>query len=200
MAAKIANVGIIGAGRIGKVHAATVAYRIPTARILAIADVNGEAARQVAAQFGIPTTVDDPAVVLENKDIDAVLVCSSTDTHAKFTVAGSEGGQTHLLREAHRPRPGTTSTGRWRRREGRCQSSDRLPPPLRPELRPGATGRRLGRDRHTRASHIISRVPARRPFRRRVAGGVWFDMTIHDLDMARCLVGAEGWRSTPRPA
>jgi myo-inositol 2-dehydrogenase/D-chiro-inositol 1-dehydrogenase len=40
----ILNIGIIGAGRIGKVHAATLAYRIPSARLLAIADINLAAA------------------------------------------------------------------------------------------------------------------------------------------------------------
>ena len=78
----ILNIGIIGAGRIGKVHAETLAYRIPSARVLAIADINLAAAQQAAAQFGIPVAVDDAAAVLANPEIDAVLICSSTDTHA----------------------------------------------------------------------------------------------------------------------
>ena len=51
----ILNIGIIGAGRIGKVHAATLAYRIPSARVLAIADIDLAAAQQTAGQFCIPS-------------------------------------------------------------------------------------------------------------------------------------------------
>ena len=54
----ILNIGIIGAGRIGKVHAATLAYRIPSARVLAIADIDLAAAQQTAGQFCIPVAVD----------------------------------------------------------------------------------------------------------------------------------------------
>ena len=57
------NIGIIGAGRIGKVHAETLTYRIPEPALLAIADIDLPAAQQVAAQFGSqrsPTTTGDP--------------------------------------------------------------------------------------------------------------------------------------------
>ncbi|MFZ1473248.1 MAG: Gfo/Idh/MocA family oxidoreductase, partial [Anaerolineae bacterium] len=95
---KILNVGIIGAGRIGRVHAATLAYRIRAARILAVADVNLAAAQQVAAQFGIPMATDDPAALLNNKDIEAVLICSVTGTHAHFIEEAALAGK-HIFCE-----------------------------------------------------------------------------------------------------
>ena len=58
------NVGIIGAGRIGKVHAEGLAFRLPEARILAIADVNREAAQAVAARCGIPTVTGSSQEIL----------------------------------------------------------------------------------------------------------------------------------------
>ena len=94
----ILNIGIIGAGRIGKVHAATLAYRIPSARVLAIADIDLAAAQQTAGQFCIPVAVDDAAAVLANKEIDAVLICASTDTHARLTIEAAQAGK-HIFCE-----------------------------------------------------------------------------------------------------
>ena len=62
------NFGIIGAGRIGKVHAETLAFRLPEARILAIADVNREAAQALAARCGIPVVAESSADALRNDD------------------------------------------------------------------------------------------------------------------------------------
>ena len=58
---RVLNFGVIGAGRIGKVHTATLTYRHSQARVLAIADINLAAAEQVAAQFDIPEATADPA-------------------------------------------------------------------------------------------------------------------------------------------
>ena len=188
----ILNVGIIGAGRIGKVHAATVAYRIPTARILAIADVNGEAARQVAAQFGIPTAADDPAAVLENKDIDAVLVCSSTDTHAKFTVAAAKAGKhifcekpiAHDLHEIDAALAAVAKAG-VKLQIGFNRRFDANFARVRQAIMAGEIGTPA-------LLHIISRDPAPPPVSYvKVSGGMFLDMTIHDFDMARFLIGAE---------
>ena len=79
-------------------HAATLAYRIPSARVLAIADIDLAAAQQTAGQFCIPVAVDDAAAVLANKEIDAVLICASTDTHARLTIEAAQAGK-HIFCE-----------------------------------------------------------------------------------------------------
>ena len=98
MSTKQLNVGIVGAGRIGKVHAETLALRIPEARILAIADVNREAAQAVAVRCGIPTVTESSAGVLANSEIEAVLICSSTNTHADLIVQAAQAGK-HIFCE-----------------------------------------------------------------------------------------------------
>jgi myo-inositol 2-dehydrogenase/D-chiro-inositol 1-dehydrogenase len=190
--ARILNIGVIGAGRIGKVHAATVAYRIPSARILAVADVNLAAARQMAVQLGIPTAAEDPAAVLDNKDIDAVLICSATDTHAKFTQAAATAGK-HIFCEkpialdlaaidkalaAVKMAGVKLQVGFNRRfdanfaRVRRAIVNDEIGTPT--------------------LLHIISRDPGPPPISYvKVSGGMFMDMTIHDFDMARFLIGAE---------
>ena len=93
----ILNIGIIGAGRIGKVHAATLAYRIPSARVLAIADIDLAAAQQTAGQFCIPVAVDDAAAVLANPRHRR---CADLRVHRHTRQVDHRGGagrQAHLL-------------------------------------------------------------------------------------------------------
>jgi myo-inositol 2-dehydrogenase/D-chiro-inositol 1-dehydrogenase len=188
----ILKVGIIGAGRIGTVHAATLAYRIPSARILAIADVNLAAAQQAAAQFGIPTAADDPAVVLENTDVDAVLICSSTDTHARFTEAAAQAGK-HIFCEKpialdlaaiDRALAAVAKAG-VKLQIGFNRRFDANFARVRQAIVNGEIGTPA-------LLHIISRDPGPPPIAYvKVSGGMFMDMTIHDFDMARFLVGAD---------
>ncbi|MCB0213979.1 MAG: Gfo/Idh/MocA family oxidoreductase, partial [Anaerolineae bacterium] len=92
------NVGIIGAGRIGQVHAEILAYRIPAVNIVAVSDVVLEAAEKCAATYNIPTAVSDHRVILDNPDIEAVVICSSTDTHAQFITEAAQAGK-HIFCE-----------------------------------------------------------------------------------------------------
>ena len=66
--------------------------------MLAIADVNLAAAEQVAAQFKIPTATADPAAIFADPQIDAVLICSVTGTHAPFIEAAAAAGK-HIFCE-----------------------------------------------------------------------------------------------------
>ncbi len=188
----ILNIGVIGAGRIGKVHAATVAYRIPSARIAAIADVNGEAARQVAAQFGVPTATDDPAAIFGDKAIEAVFICSSTDTHARFIEAAAAAGK-HIFCEKpialdlaviDRALAAVEKAG-VKLQIGFNRRFDANFARVRQAIVSGEIGAPT-------LLHIISRDPGPPPIAYvKVSGGMFMDMTIHDFDMARFLIGAE---------
>src|ERR1700694_1438972 len=92
------NIGIIGAGRIGKVHAENIAFRLPNATPLAITDINRKAAEAVAHHCGIPRVAERAEDILGTPDIDAVLICSSTSTHADLVVAAAEAGK-HIFCE-----------------------------------------------------------------------------------------------------
>ena len=79
------NIGIIGAGRIGKVHAETVAFRLPEAVLAAVTDVDQKAAEDLAARTGGPRVFSSADELLRDSSIGAVLICSSTDTHADLS-------------------------------------------------------------------------------------------------------------------
>ena len=61
------NVGVIGAGRIGQIHARNIKFRIPGAKLSAVADVNVEAARKVAAELEVPVVTGDYRLLLEDE-------------------------------------------------------------------------------------------------------------------------------------
>ena len=90
-------IGQIGAGRIGRLHAEHLRYRVPRADLRVLADVNEGAAQDCAQRFGIPETSVDYKTLLSRDDIEAgggVLA----DEHARADHHGSRGGgQTHLL-------------------------------------------------------------------------------------------------------
>jgi myo-inositol 2-dehydrogenase/D-chiro-inositol 1-dehydrogenase len=186
------NIGIIGAGRIGSVHAETLAFRLPSARIVAITDVNQGAAKALAARCGIPKVAESSAEILADPQIDAVLICSSTDTHADLIVAAAKAGK-HIFCE----KPIAFSLATIDRALTAVKAAA-------VQLQIGFNRRfdaNFARVRQAVASgeigkpsllHIISRDPAPPPISYvRSSGGIFLDMTIHDFDMARFLIGDE---------
>ena len=79
-------VGMIGSGRIGRVHAENIVRRIPDVTLKTIADVNIDAAKPWIQDLGVVNTTKDYRQVLQDPEIQAVLICSSTSTHAQFSI------------------------------------------------------------------------------------------------------------------
>ena len=88
------KVGIIGAGRIGKVHAKNISMFVPELEIKTIADPFMNADTEAfAKQCGIPNTTKDANDILNDPEIEAVLICSSTDTHSKYIIEAANAGK-----------------------------------------------------------------------------------------------------------
>ena len=192
MSSKQLHVGIVGAGRIGKVHAETLAFRLPEVRTLAIADVNREAAQALAARCGIPTVAETGEQIFTNPEIEAVLICSSTDTHADFIVRAAQAGK-HIFCE----KPISQNLGQIDRALSAVKQAgvklqigfNRRFDANFMRVRQAVVSGEIG---IPRLMHIISRDPAPPPISYvRVSGGMFLDMTIHDFDMARFLIGDE---------
>lgn len=186
------KLGLIGAGRIGQVHASTIAQRVPEALLLHIADVNAQAASNCAQANGVPRASDDPADVIHHPDIDAVLICSSTDTHAALIEQAANAGK-HIFCEkpialtleaidralAAVAHAGVTLQIGFNRRFDANYK----------RVRDAIAGGEIGEPHILR---ITSRDPAPPPIPYvRASGGLFLDMTIHDFDMARFLIGSE---------
>ena len=186
------NVGIIGAGRIGRLHTEHLAFRIPEARVLAVSDIFPEAAEKCAADFNIKQATADHWAILENPDIEAVIICSSTDTHSKLIEEAAGAGKQIFCEK-----PIDHDLGRIDSALAKVAAAGvklqvgfnrRFDPNFRriwELVREGKVG-----DPHI--LRITSRDPEPPPLEYvKVSGGIFLDMMIHDFDMARYLIGSE---------
>ena len=184
------NVGILGAGRIGRVHAENLAYRIPDAQILAVADVIEDAAKKLAADLRIPAVFSDPRAIFDDTRIDAVIICSSTDTHAQL-IEDAAAAKKHIFCE----KPIALDLAKIDHALAAVQQAgvklqigfNRRFDPSFKRVRESITSGQIGTPHILR---ITSRDPAPPPIAYvKVSGGIFLDMTIHDFDMARFLLG-----------
>src|SRR5256885_16745802 len=90
------KIGLIGAGRMGLQHAEHLTSRILSADLVMVADAYEEAARQCADRCAIPFATRDYHAILDHPDIQAVVICSSTDTHARFIAEAAQPGKHHF--------------------------------------------------------------------------------------------------------
>ncbi len=186
------NIGLIGVGRIGKLHAEHLAFRIPGANLLAIADVNREAAEACAARLNVSSVESDYRAIFARKDLDAVVICSPTNTHAQLIEEAAAAGK-HIFCE----KPIDLSLDRVDQALAAVERAgvklqigfNRRFDPNFSRVRKAIAQGEIG---DLRLLHIISRDPGPPPISYvKVSGGIFMDMTIHDFDMARFLAGSE---------
>ena len=184
--------GVIGAGRIGKIHAENLVTRIPGVEVAAIADVNLKAAQDLAAHLHVPVALEDYHAILSDPTIDAVAICSSTDTHAKIVIEAAQAGK-HIFCEKpidHDLTKIDAALDAVEKAGVKLQIgfNRRFDPNFR-KVRAMVADGKIG-DPHI--IRITSRDPAPPPVSYvKVSGGMFLDMTIHDFDMARYLSGSE---------
>jgi myo-inositol 2-dehydrogenase/D-chiro-inositol 1-dehydrogenase len=185
-------IGVIGAGRIGKLHAQNLAFRVPGARLVAIADVVVEAAQASAAACGCSTVWQDYHAILDDRDIEAVAVCTSTDTHAAIVEEAAAAGK-HIFCE----KPLDLNLARMDRVLDAVKKAG-VKLQLGFNRRFDSNFRRVhelvaaGEIGQPQIVRITSRDPKPPPISYvKASGGMFLDMTIHDFDMARYLTGDE---------
>jgi myo-inositol 2-dehydrogenase/D-chiro-inositol 1-dehydrogenase len=180
---------LIGAGRIGRIHAGNIAGHA-RARLAYVADADAKAAAALAQQFGAQTVDLNSAVT--GRDVDAVLIASSTDTHADWIERCAAARKPVLCEkpldlDAQRA-AACVKTAQEAGIPLYLGFNRRYDPSfmrLKREIAAGTIGK-------LETLHIISRDPSPPPvdYVKR-SGGLFRDMMIHDLDMARWLLGAE---------
>lgn len=189
---KTLKLGVIGAGRIGKVHVSTLVQSVPEAEVVALADINLPAAQELAAKFGIKAVSNNFQDILKNPEVEAVVICSSTDTHADYITAAAQAGK-HIFCE----KPVDLTIPKIQNALKAVEKAGvklmvgfnrRFDPnfsKLHSMVKEGKVG-----DPHIIC--ITSRDPAPPPAEySAVSGGMFLDMTIHDFDMARYMAGSE---------
>ena len=186
------KLGVIGTGRIGKVHIATLVQSVPKAEVVAIADINIAGAREVAKDFGISTVYSNYMDVTNNPEVEAVVICSPTNTHAQYVIAAAKAGKhifcekpVDLSLEVIRGALDAVNKAGVKMMVGFNRRFD----PNFYKIRQLVTEGKIGEPHILK---ITSRDPAPPPAEySAVSGGMFMDMTIHDFDMARYIVGSE---------
>ena len=186
------RIGVIGAGRIGKVHTETIAQGIPQAKVVAIADVDLAAAQSLADRFSIKSVSNNYRDVILNPEVDAVLICSPTDTHAQYVVEAAKAGK-HIFCE----KPIALDLDTIKKTLKAVDESgvklmvgfNRRFDSNFKKIKQMVVEGKIGKPHIVK---ITSRDPAPPPAQYvAVSGGMFLDMTIHDFDMARFVVGDE---------
>jgi myo-inositol 2-dehydrogenase/D-chiro-inositol 1-dehydrogenase len=186
------KLGVIGTGRIGKVHIATLVQNVPQAEVTAIADTDLDSAKEVAQKFGITAVYNNHMDVINHPGVEAVVICSPTDTHAKYVVDAARAGK-HIFCE----KPVDLSLEVIKNAIDEVKKSgvkfmvgfNRRFDPNFLKIKQLVTDGKIGEPHILK---ITSRDPAPPPAKySATSGGMFMDMTIHDFDMARYIVGSE---------
>lgn len=187
------KVGIIGAGRIGKVHGESISKYVKNAEVKAIADkfLNDDT-RKWAKEKGISEVYTDYKKILNDPEIDAVLICSSTDTHTPISIEAIKAGK-HVFCEKpidhdlSRIKEVISELGKSKVKYqvGFNRRFDHNFIAVKNAVVAGKVGQ----------PHIL-KITSRDPEPPsidyvKVSGGMFLDMTIHDFDMARYLLDSE---------
>ncbi|MBC8587229.1 inositol 2-dehydrogenase [Paratissierella segnis] len=186
------KIGIIGAGRIGKLHSENIVNNFKDIEIKAIADIFADKIEDWARSIGIQNIYEDYHDILNDEEIEAVLICSSTNTHARITIEAANRGK-HIFCEKPidfdvnkiKEALNVVNKAGVKFQIGFNRRFDHNFKKVHELVKSGKIGE----------PHIIkvtSRDPQAPPIDYvKVSGGMFIDMTIHDFDMVRYLSDSE---------
>ena len=179
------KIGILGLGRIGKIHLQNIVSKIDNAEVVAAMNPSLEG-QSFAEKFNIPNVSSDPDIVFNNPDIDAVMICSPSPTHADYIIRAAESGKSIFCEK-----PLDLSLTKI---QEIIKVTKKHNVPLMvafnqrfdPDFSKVKAMVDEGKIGDLRTIKITSRDPAPPPINYiKSSGGMFLDMTIHDFDMAR---------------
>ena len=188
------KIGIIGAGRIGKVHLESISYHVKNATVTAMADpFMNEETEKLIRSYGVSKVTKDYKDMWNDKDSDAVLVCSSTDTHAAISIEAINAGKhvfcekpvDHSIEKIQAVADALKEHPDIKFQVGFNRRFDHNFAAIRKAYDDGKIG-------EAHILKITSRDPEPpNPAYIKVSGGIFLDMTIHDFDMACFLTDSD---------
>jgi myo-inositol 2-dehydrogenase/D-chiro-inositol 1-dehydrogenase len=184
------SIGVIGVGRIGRMHAELLAHRVRGAAVGAVHDAHDPVARDLGDQLGVH--VAGSVEELLSSDVDAVAICSSADTHTELLIAAAQAGKAVFCEK-----PVSLDLPELDDAMAQVQAAgvlfqigfNRRFDPAHASVQEAVASGSIGEPHLLR---ISSRDPAPPPLDYiKTSGGLFLDMMIHDFDMARFVVGSE---------
>ena len=188
------GVGIIGAGKMGRIHAANLAKGIPNSKLVAVSDVVEDSAKKLAAEFGVTNVFTDYLRLVENRDVQAIVIATPTIQKPQIVKFACEAGK-HVFCE----KPVATN---YHDAEQVAKSSQKSPAkfqvgyqrrfdPLHVRIKETIDSGEIG-------SIVLVRSNTRDPLPNAAqwpdlknSGGIFFDTCTHDYDLVRWLCGSE---------
>ncbi len=184
------NLAVIGTGRMGSVHVANIVNKVPEANLVAVCDIRLDVAQAVADKWGITRVVRDYHELLADETIEAVLIATTTSTHAELIKDCAKAGK-HIFCE----KPIALDLARIdealeavemagvKLQVGFNRRFDKNFQRVREIVQSGE----LGRPCMLKITNRDPELPSKEFLR--VSGGLFLDMTIHDFDMAQFQIG-----------
>jgi scyllo-inositol 2-dehydrogenase (NAD+) len=189
------NVGLIGLGRLGRVYARDLSSRIAQTRLVAVADTNGAVAREVAAEFDVPRSYGEPALLIADKGVDAVVIVSPTHTHRDLVVASLAAKKATFCEKP----PALSLSEATAMADAEQRSGAFLQMGFMRRFDPGYAAAKRQIDEGRIGRPVVFKSTSRDPFPPSIeyanpksSGGILIDMGIHDIDLARWFMGEVG--------
>ena len=186
------KLGLIGAGRIGKLHGEVISFQIPGVEIKTVSDIHLDGVKEWASKVGIPNVTNNYKNILDDPEIEAVIICSSTDTHSILITESAKAGK-HIFCEKPidldidkiKAALEAVSEANVKLQIGFNRRFDHNFKRVRELVNDGKVG-------DLNIIKITSRDSSPPPVKYiEVSGGLFLDMMIHDFDMARYLSNSE---------
>ena len=185
------KVGILGLGRIGKIHLENLLGKIAGVEVIAAVNPSEEG-QDFARKFNVPFVSSDANVIFDNDEIDAVLICSPNDTHADYVTRAAQAGKAVFCEK-----PLDLSLNKVKEIIDVTKKHE-VPLMVAFNQRFDVNFSKIkslvknGKVGDLRTIKITSRDPAPPPIEYiKSSGGLFLDMTIHDFDMARYIANSE---------
>jgi myo-inositol 2-dehydrogenase/D-chiro-inositol 1-dehydrogenase len=185
------RIGLLGCGRIGSMHADLISTQVEGASLAKVFDASDAAAAAVAYRLGVEVAASAEELITAD-DVDAVAICTSTDTHIDLLVSAAQADKPVFVEKPLSLDLAEVDRGMEAVRQAgvpvqvgfnrRFDASHEL---VKSRVAAGDVG-------EVHLVRISSRDPAPPPISYiEVSGGIFLDMTIHDFDMARFVTGSE---------
>ncbi|MBN2355747.1 Gfo/Idh/MocA family oxidoreductase [candidate division KSB1 bacterium] len=186
------SVGLIGTGRLGKMYAEFLAYRVPQANLVAVADLVPERATYCVEKFGVPKWYDNHHDLNYDPEIDAVVVTATTINHKEIIIDAAEAGKSIFSEK-----PLTLSLSDARDIEKAVKKAGVFfQMGFQRRFDKGFAAAKKKIDQGIIGTPVVFRGSSRDPYRPSLeylkpenSGGQILDMAIHDIDIARWYMG-----------
>lgn len=186
------KVGVIGLGRLGKVYVRDLAARIPETTVVAVADIDRRLANQIAEEFDVPKAYGSAQDLIADRNVDAVVVVSSTHAHRDGVVAAAEAKKPVFCEKP----PALSLAECAAMSDAVDQSGTFFQMGFMRRFDPGYAAAKDKISQGTIGKPVVFKSSSRDPFRPSLeyanpasSGGIMVDMGIHDFDLARWFMG-----------